>query len=297
VSSEATVPARLTSTSVHRAKRSMPFEVSGFAPVTLAEVMATAAQLTRVDRKYLVPVDVAAAVLDSLQGSHRLLVIDGRTSTSYRSTYFDTEDLETARAHIQGRRRRWKARSRLYVEDDLCRLEVKTKDARGATVKTAVDTDSSRYGALLPTDRDFIDGVLRRSSAQSEVRTLRPTAEVTYQRVTLADLDRPSRVTIDWGVACTLPQGRVWVDDGYVLLETKGGPRPGVADRVLASHRLRPSSFSKYVAGVALLDGSIPANDFLTLFGRQLHSTQGRSATVAAATPDDDHDRQQERAS
>jgi len=250
----------------------MPFDLFGFDSVSLAEVMTSAAQLTRVDRKYLVSVDMAQTVLDCVTDSHRLLVIDGRTSTTYRSTYFDTADLETARAHVQGRRRRWKARSRLYVEDQLCRLEVKTRDARGATVKTVVDSDPSRYGTLLPSDSDFIDHVLRDSSLPSEVRTLQPTAEVTYQRTTLAHLERSTRVTLDWGVTCTLPSGRVWVDPDYVLLETKGGPRPGMADRVLADHRVRPNAFSKYVAGVALLENSIPANDFLTLFGRQLHS-------------------------
>lgn len=256
----------------------MPVDVSGFNPVPLAEVVAAAARLTRVDRKYLVPVDIAQAVLDRIDASHRLLVIDGRASTTYRSTYFDTADLETARAHVQGRRRRWKARSRLYVEDQLCRLEVKTKDARGATVKTVTDSQPASYGSLLPTDSAFIDSVLRESAMPSQVRALRPTAEVTYQRATFADLERSTRVTLDWGVTCTLPGGRVWVDSAYVLLETKGGARPGTADRVLAEHRARPSSFSKYVAGVALLDHSVPANDFLALFGRQLHSHTHDSA-------------------
>lgn len=277
----------------------MPFDVSDFDPVDLAEVMTSAAQLTRVDRKYLVSVDIAQAVLDRVTDSHRLLVIGGRTSTTYRSTYFDTADFETARAHIQGRRRRWKARSRLYVEDQLCRLEVKTKDARGATVKTVVDSHPSRYGTLLPGDSDFIDSVLRDSALPHEVRALRPTAEVTYQRATLADLQASTRVTLDWGVACTLPTGRVWVDPAYVLVETKGGSRPGLADRVLAEHRIRPNSFSKYVAGVALLDDSIPANDFLALFGRQLHSTTdiATRATATGRTGDATHAFSQERAS
>jgi hypothetical protein len=251
----------------------MPFDVSGFSPVTLPEVMAYAAQLTRVDRKYLVPVDVAQAVLDRLNGSHRLLVIQGRQSTTYHSTYFDTPDLATARAHIQGRRRRWKARSRLYVEDQLCRLEVKTKDARGATVKSVIDRDPAHYGTLLTHDTEFIDIALRTRSIPAQARTLHPTAEVTYQRVTLADLEHSTRVTLDWHVTCELARGHVWLDHDYVLLETKGGTRPGVADRILAAHRIRPSSFSKYVAGVSLLHSEVPANDFLALFGRQLHST------------------------
>jgi hypothetical protein len=253
----------------------MPFDVSGIGTVTLPEVMAAAAQLTRVDRKYLVPASVAQAVLDRLRSSHRLLVVDGRQSTTYRSTYFDTLDLATARAHVQGRRRRWKARTRLYVEDQLCRLEVKTKDARGATVKAVVERDPAHYGVLRPADSEFIDTVLRSRSIPTHADRLHATAEVGYRRATLADLDLGHRVTVDWGVSCEHASGQVWLDPGVVLLETKGGMRPGVADRILGAHRIRPTPFSKYVAGVSLLRHDVPANDFLALFGRQLHCSNG----------------------
>jgi hypothetical protein len=45
----------------------VPFDVPRLDPVSLAEVMASAAQLTRVDHKYLVSVDIAQCVLDALQ--------------------------------------------------------------------------------------------------------------------------------------------------------------------------------------------------------------------------------------
>jgi VTC domain len=249
----------------------MPFDVSRLNPVTLPEVMASAAQLTRVDRKYLVPVQDAQAVLDRLGGTHRLLVIDGRQCTTYRSTYFDTPDLATARAHVQGRRRRWKARTRLYVEDQLCRLEVKTKDARGATVKSVVERDTAHYGRLRPEDVEFIGRVLPSRSVPCASDRLHPTAEVTYQRVTLADTEQSDRITVDWNMACHHGRGQVRLDHGFVLLETKGGARPGLADRILGAQRNRPSPFSKYVSGVCLLRHDLPANDFRALSGRQLH--------------------------
>ena len=101
--------------------------------ISLPEVLASAPATTRVDRKYLVFLERGEHFLAQLPGSLRLLSINGRLTTSYRSTYFDTADLLTCRAHIQGRRRRWKARSRLYVEDGLCRLELKVRDGAGST--------------------------------------------------------------------------------------------------------------------------------------------------------------------
>ena len=42
---------------------------------------------------------------------------------------------------------------------------------------------------------------------------------------------------------------------------------------------MRPCSFSKYVAGVALLRDDVPANDFRPFLGRQLHAVHaGESA-------------------
>ena len=128
--------------------------------ITLPEVLAAAPATTRMDRKYLVPTGRGEAFLTQLPGSMRLLSIDGRLTTSYRSTYFDTADLQTCRAHIQGRRRRWKARSRLYVEDHLCRLELKVRDGSGLTRKFFHPTNRTTYGRM----NDDADG---RSSASS----------------------------------------------------------------------------------------------------------------------------------
>jgi hypothetical protein len=79
--------------------------------------------------------------------------------------------------------------------------------------------------------------------------------------------------------------GRVWLDRNFVLVETKGTVRPGEANRARARPGVRRCSFSKYVAGVALLRDDVPANDFRVFFGRQLHAVHANHlpATAAAA--------------
>ena len=251
----------------------LPFDVSTRSAVSLGEVVEEAAQLTRVDRKYLVDADTLAVVLDRLPPSYRVLTIAGRRDTSYLSTYFDTADLASCRAHVQGRRRRWKARSRLYVEDGLCRIEVKSKDGRGVTAKSVSASDTSSYGLLGAPEAAFVAACLAQRRLVADVRVLRPTAEVGYRRTTLADttVDR-CRVTLDWQVRCTLDGREVWLDDDYVLVETKGGLRPSAADRVLGSLGVRPRSFSKYVAAASLLRPDLPDNDVRRLHGRELHT-------------------------
>jgi len=250
----------------------LPLDVSARRPVSLAEVVAGAPQLTRVDRKYLVEKSTAQVLLDDLPAAYKVLSIAGRTSTTYRSTYFDTADLASARAHVQQRRRRWKARSRLYVEDGLCRIEVKARDGRGVTEKTVSDADLAGYGVLDATGVEFVRATLAAHDLTADVLSLRPTMEVGYRRTTLADTtDERCRLTVDWKVECTLDGERVWLDHDYVLVETKGGLRPGTADRLLSGLGARPRSFSKYVAAASLIRDDLPDNDVRRLHGRQLH--------------------------
>ena len=71
---------------------------------------------------------------------------------------------------------------------------------------------------------------------------------------------------------CRLDGGRVWVDEDWVLVETKGDQRPSEADRALSALGARPRAFSKYVSAASLLSPHIADNDVRRLHGRQLHA-------------------------
>lgn len=260
----------------------VPFDVSGFATVGLAEVVEEAARLTRVDRKYLVGRDVADAFLLGLPDTFRLLSVDGRRATTYSSIYFDTAGLDACRDHVQRRRRRWKVRSRVYVEDGLCRIEVKTKDGRGVTMKSVSESCPTRHGRFDGPERAFVAETLTELGLAVDASALAPSMAVGYRRVTLADTEQGLRVTLDWGVECRLADARVRLDEGYVLVETKGVARPSDADRLLVALGARPRPFSKYASAVSLLRDDIPDNDVRRLRGRELHATWD-SATARSA--------------
>jgi VTC domain-containing protein len=179
--------------------------------------------------------------------------------------------LYSMRSHVQRRRRRWKVRQRWYVEDDLCRIEVKTKNGRGETVKATGPSSVQEYGRLGDDDLAFVESVLASGHPELRIDELVPCAEVTYVRATLADLAAGTRVTIDWGLEATLQGGSAWIDDQYVLIETKGGVVPARADRVLTRLGGRQRSFSKSVAATSLVRNDIPDNDVRSLRGTSLH--------------------------
>ncbi|WBB51714.1 VTC domain-containing protein [Verrucosispora sp. WMMA2044] len=79
-------------------------------PIGLAELIDRAALQTRVDRKYLVPLDRVPHLLDQLTPYARVLDIDGARSFRYESVYFDTPMLASYHCAAYRRRRRFKVR-------------------------------------------------------------------------------------------------------------------------------------------------------------------------------------------
>lgn len=238
---------------------------------TLAEVDAAAALQHRTDRKYLIGLDRAHAFVAGLADSHHVLDLAGRRTTTYHTTYFDTPQLGAWHAHVQGRRRRWKVRTRLYAEDGLCRVEVKTKDGRGATVKHALRAGAQSYGQLDAQAAEFIDDVLRHSAVPVTTADLTPAAEIRYVRAALADLHHGTRVTFDGALTCHQGHRTAALAPAVVLVETKGTARPAPADRLLLRLGGRPVSLSKYIVGQSLLTPGLPDNDVRRLARTHFH--------------------------
>lgn len=104
--------------------------------IALDELAASASLLTRIDRKYLLQADVAADLVASLAASGaRALAIDGQSAFGYLSDYDDTPDFSLYRAAATKRRRRFKLRSRVYLDSGMHFLELKTRSGRGHNVK------------------------------------------------------------------------------------------------------------------------------------------------------------------
>lgn len=112
--------------------------------VTLDELVAEASLLARVDRKYVVPREGLDAVLAAIDPGTRVLEIDGARDFAYESVYFDTPDLLSFRMAARPRRRRFKLRTRSYLDTGSSYLEIKTRGARGTTVKERDEYDTAR---------------------------------------------------------------------------------------------------------------------------------------------------------
>ena len=249
--------------------------------VSLAELNDDASLLTRKDRKYIVPLAMARDLL--AHGELRVLEIDGRRSFRYESVYFDTPDRVSYLAAAHKRRRRFKVRTRSYVDSGICSLEVKTRERRGLTEKHRAPHDIGRRCWLTDEALEFIDGF---ETIAPLSRQLEPVLITRYRRTTLLEPSTASRITIDINLECETAGGTSVSLPEMAVVETKTAGQPCAIDRLLWSWRRRPIKISKYCTGLAALTPGLPANKWnrvlRTYFGWTPRPTRHLSAVPDA---------------
>jgi hypothetical protein len=232
--------------------------------IGLAELTERAGLQTRFDRKYILPRAEAEALLPELAERARVLRIDGAHAFRYRSVYFDTPDLTSFRQTVNRRRRRFKVRTRSYLDSGSCWLEVKTEGFRGGTVKNRLPYRLDDQVDVAP-GRWFVDSVLNGLSVDCAGLAFAPVLVSRYLRTTLYLPAAQTRVTIDVDLG--------WEHDGQdghdgpsrlalpgvAVVETKTGTGASPADRLLWRRGHRPTSISKYATGLAALRPDLPA--------------------------------------
>ncbi|HWS31890.1 MAG TPA: polyphosphate polymerase domain-containing protein [Actinoplanes sp.] len=232
----------------------MTVTTAHFDPITLAELTATAELQTRTDRKYVLPLAEAEALMSRLDPGTRVLEIGGERTFRYRSVYFDTPDLISFRLTAYKRRRRFKVRTRTYLDSSLCWLEVKTEGYRGGTVKDRLPYRIEDQDTVEP-GRWFVDDIL---GASESPRELTPTLLTHYRRTTFCQATGDSRLTVDVDLVWTGTDGRELGLPDVAVVETKTGSAASAADRLLWASGHRPTSISKYATGLTALQPGLP---------------------------------------
>jgi hypothetical protein len=231
---------------------------TGLGGVELGEVLAEAALQTRVDRKYLLTPDQFEDLARRIGRTFRVLDIGGRRVFGYESVYFDTGALDLFRAHRQGRRRRYKARVRTYLDSGACMFEVKLKGRRGETVKHRLPYRLEDRARLNTEATEFLGRLLSQEYGEA-LPDLEPAVTTSYSRVTLVDLEAGARLTCDVDLVCSRGTRRAQGSD-MILVESKCHSDGSVADAALREMGVRSISISKYCVAVALLHRTMAAN-------------------------------------
>jgi len=250
--------------------------VTALPAIQLIGLQGEASLLSRRERKYLVPVSVAASLVAAVSSDALALQINGERSFTYQSIYFDTPGGQSYFAASHRRRRAFKVRTRTYVDAGDCVLEVKLRGSRGRTIKSRLNYPTASSGQLNGPGRDFIAQVL----GTTEESTLEPTLTTTYQRSTLL-LPGDARLTIDTGFSATTPSGERVSLEGLAIIESKSRSAPTAADRTLWRMGFRPIRLSKFGTSLAAMDPTLPSNRWTRAL--QSHWTGRRTKSAVPA--------------
>lgn len=238
----------------------MQLAAAALTPISLEQLRSVANLQTRIDQKYIVTEATAAELVLALADDHEILELDGRRSFTYRSAYFDSSTLGAFRAHVQGRRKRFKCRTRHYVDSGLVVFELKLKGPRNQTIKHQLAHPLEEYGSVTAAARAFADEHLVRSYGR-ELGDVSAVVETHYRRVTLVGRRPVARVTLDFDLRFSGEEtASARIADQRVVVETKSGNGRSSADRVLRDLGARPTECSKYCVGVGLLRDDAKTN-------------------------------------
>jgi VTC domain-containing protein len=248
-----------------------------FEPISLGELNVCAELLSRFDHKYIVDLDTLDELVDAMRKHFLVLEIDERRVFDYETVYFDSPGLANYRAHLQGRRRRFKMRSRRYVDTGTHFFELKLKGRRGHTDKRRIPIDPDDHATLTGEAERFAEGVLEEAYGHGLPDGMRPTLEMAYKRITFAAKDGGERVTWDFDLSF----GDAALSGAHAIVETKTPAGKGRADRALRDFGVRPVSCSKYCAGIGLTRPDVRSNPWARLL-RRYFVPAGVTAAIGA---------------
>lgn len=230
--------------------------------ISLEELIDQAAMLTRVDRKYVLHREELSQALENIDPDTRVLNISNKLAQPYKSVYFDTPDQRSFYMAAHKRRRKFKVRTRTYVDSGTTFLEVKATGPRGVTVKERMNWDPASTGRIeldSPTRLWLEEKLLTAGQERSVAQSLEVAMVGTYNRTTMLMADGQGRATIDTELDWLSAAGYM-EKPNMAIVETKSGARPSQIDRLLWSAGHRPAKISKFGTGMAALDSRLPRN-------------------------------------
>ncbi len=218
---------------------------NSFEPITLKE-MDKVRLMNRTDRKFCFHIDKLAGVLELIKSNYKILEVEQKRVSRYKTLYYDTADYALYKFHLNGKLNRYKIRHRTYVESDLGFLEVKFKSNKDRTLKGRIKNKEVQ---------DQWDGETHRfiqSKSTIDSSMLIPSLWVNFSRLTFVNKTNAERLTIDINLNYVKNETTIGLDN-LVIAEVKREKKsisPFI--KIMKQLHIREGSLSKYVMGIAL---------------------------------------------
>ncbi|MEI6047866.1 MAG: polyphosphate polymerase domain-containing protein [Bacteroidota bacterium] len=205
--------------------------------------------MNRVEMKYLFSVRKLPYLLDNLSGIYKVLEIDMIRVFPYHTTYLDTSGFLFYHQQLTGKLARHKVRYRRYESTGVTFLEVKKRTNKNRTIKWRIENN---LNSNFPDENaaSFIQEYIPYDSPD-----LRPVLINGFTRITLAGIELKERITIDYDLTFSSPDGIKAELPFLAIAELKREGFSGQSpfSKIIKQNGIRSTGFSKYSIGNSLL--------------------------------------------
>ncbi|MBQ7488941.1 MAG: polyphosphate polymerase domain-containing protein [Bacteroidales bacterium] len=225
------------------------------------EEMKVVKLMNRVDTKYVFHKSQLPPLLQAMAGDYYVQSIEGCLIPKYKTLYYDTPDCLMYIQHHDKKLARQKLRTRCYLLTNQFFCEIKTKSNKGRTKKKRIEIDESGYSDIFVNQEtvDFVSRYLR-----FDVNGFIPQLENNFERITLVNMAKTERMTIDMNILFKnhVTGQAVRVPDLVILELKQDGRCVSQGKRVLFNQRIKPCGMSKYCIGTVLTNPNVKINRF-----------------------------------
>jgi|TARA_R110000737_G_scaffold345455_1_gene373983 hypothetical protein len=215
--------------------------LQNFSPIHLDEMDAVKL-MNRVDTKYAFTRTTLKELLPLLTQHYKILEIDGIRLPTYKSLYFDDEKFTFYADHHKGKSSRFKVRIRNYVESGLYFLEVKHR-WKGRVNKKRIRVSDFQH-VLLDESHEFVNKNV------TNLGNINPTMWNEYNRITLVNIERQERLTLDINLKFNWEEKHRDFDSLVIAeLKQKRFDRKTPFNEIMRDMGIRPYRLSKYCIG------------------------------------------------
>lgn len=219
-----------------------------FVPIHLDE-MDGIKLMNRFETKYLFCIRKLPDLLDRLSGIYKILEIDQIRVFPYHTTYLDSSEYLFYNQQLTGKLARHKVRYRRYESTGLSFLEVKMKTNKNRTIKWRIENNFNS---------NFLDenaSLFIKEYIPYDSLDLKPVLINGFTRITLAEIELKERITLDFNLKFSSPDGISAELPFLAIAELKKEGYSGHSPfaEVIKQFGIRPTGFSKYCTGNVLL--------------------------------------------
>ena len=228
-------------------------------PITLDE-MSSIRLMNRIDTKFVCSKRQLTEMLRLVREKYYVQEVNGDRVSPYRTTYFDTDNYAQYMQHHNRHASRMKVRDRTYLSSgDLTFLEVKKKNNHMRTKKKRIEVPSLEAAQQVEGAPELV-----RERTGLDFLKMHPIVQNHFERITLVNMGKTERLTIDFNVRFHNYETSLDRDTGnIVIIELKrDGNVYSPILSILRDLHIHPTGFSKCCIGMAMTDPALKQNNF-----------------------------------